>query len=616
MVFGSVLLAAFVLSVGALTSFAHPIDRRQVPIATPTFPAGIIPNPDVIPTPTFPVGIEINPPPNVVAPPAPPALQPLPTANIPNPASPPPVDLPLPAEPPIGAPPPALPITNPPKFLTLPFPPDPKIQLLQGWYYDSLGLHQGVDFFRLDDGWVFTGFPILAAADGYACGDRDYPSAPSPPAPAQPDATATPELEHRPVPHPDDWWDDPKMIPPWQDDPRQPSDTVPTPTPPPSRGSVSPDGVWGYCVSGFGDRVLIRHEVDGQSYYTYYGHLETIASEIPIGSRSNTVRVERGQVIGYAGNTGTGSGAIHLHFGLATPGFGWLDPYDIWTTHGAYPDPAGTNGQRSGPNHFWTTNPPSHRPTPKQSPEGYVVRPTHNAVVVGRADIRGWARAPDSAIRTVEIWIDGEFRDIATYGLPERSPTGNIGFSWEWDTTNERNGEHIIEVQAISAEDEHVMLLSSGAAHEESFPVIVQNPEGALDRPVPGTTASGTVEVRGWAHVTGSSLRAVEVWIDGIFRGTATYGLPHESAGGDYGFSWEWDTTNDDDGEHRIQIRALAINGGSRLLVDTGADGALPPIMINNHGAPPADEVVAADDSLPIKHVGEHVFVISKWTIR
>ncbi len=113
------------------------------------------------------------------------------------------------------------------------------------------------------------------------------------------------------------------------------------------------------CVKGEGNRVLITHHVNGQKYYTYYGHLKSIASKILIGNRDTPITIHRGQVIGTAGDTGTNPGWVHLHFGLTTPNFGWIGPYDISSTRNKYPDPNGTDGLRSGSNNYWTTNPPS-----------------------------------------------------------------------------------------------------------------------------------------------------------------------------------------------------------------------------------------------------------------
>ena len=70
-------------------------------------------------------------------------------------------------------------------------------------------------------------------------------------------------------------------------------------------------------INGGGNAVYIYHNVNGQQYTSVYMHLSEIADGITPG-----IRVTSDTVIGYAGNTGVGSGP-HLHFGVAR---GWRIP--------------------------------------------------------------------------------------------------------------------------------------------------------------------------------------------------------------------------------------------------------------------------------------------------
>jgi murein DD-endopeptidase MepM/ murein hydrolase activator NlpD len=98
----------------------------------------------------------------------------------------------------------------------------------------------------------------------------------------------------------------------------------------------------GNCSSRQGNAVFIKHNVDGVTYYTYYGHLASISTTIPKGSQSRTVHVVRGQYLGMAGDTGA-SGLIHLHFALMNAYSTPIDPYSINRLRGWYPAP--TAGQ-------------------------------------------------------------------------------------------------------------------------------------------------------------------------------------------------------------------------------------------------------------------------------
>jgi hypothetical protein len=103
---------------------------------------------------------------------------------------------------------------------------------------------------------------------------------------------------------------------------------------------ASADGeACGNCSSRQGNAVWIKHKINGVTYYTYYGHLASISTDIPLGSQSRTITVKRGQFLGMAGDTGSGKGAIHLHYGLYTAGSQPIDPYGVGKLREAYPAP-------------------------------------------------------------------------------------------------------------------------------------------------------------------------------------------------------------------------------------------------------------------------------------
>ncbi|MEO8285401.1 MAG: M23 family metallopeptidase [Chloroflexota bacterium] len=59
------------------------------------------------------------------------------------------------------------------QFLTLPFEPTDRMEILSGWYYNGGGFHGGIDFingnYSGSRGWQT--FPVIASADGEACGN-------------------------------------------------------------------------------------------------------------------------------------------------------------------------------------------------------------------------------------------------------------------------------------------------------------------------------------------------------------------------------------------------------------------------------------------------------------
>jgi murein DD-endopeptidase MepM/ murein hydrolase activator NlpD len=201
-----------------------------------------------------------------------------------------------------------------PKFLTLPFESPKQMHIQRGWWTpESLGgpftlKHHAIDYINgtLDVTSTWQNFPVVAAADGEACG-----------------------------------------------------------------AVLGGNGCYDFPGEIMGNRVLIKHTVNGVVYYTFYNHLKSISDVIPIGSRNRTVKVKQGQVIGIAGASGNDPSFIHVHFELQDAKGRWIDPYGLYSSSRQYPDPKGKNGILSGNKNYFLTNPPTvldATPPPTPSP--------------------------------------------------------------------------------------------------------------------------------------------------------------------------------------------------------------------------------------------------------
>jgi hypothetical protein len=111
--------------------------------------------------------------------------------------------------------------------------------------------------------------------------------------------------------------------------------------------------------------VLIKHRIDGRTYYTLYQHVAKLDPRIPLGGK--TVRVKRGQRIGRTGRDEGAASLIHLHFELLDAKLRAIDPYQIYKTSPYYPDPAGRNRVKAKRGHFWLQNPPQPPDTEKST---------------------------------------------------------------------------------------------------------------------------------------------------------------------------------------------------------------------------------------------------------
>ena len=75
---------------------------------------------------------------------------------------------------------------------------------------------------------------------------------------------------------------------------------------------------------GFGNYVVIQHEIDGQTVYSGYAHMQYGSSPLQVGQQ-----ILVGDFIGLVGSTGISTGA-HLHFNIAIGSMGnYVDPFQF-----------------------------------------------------------------------------------------------------------------------------------------------------------------------------------------------------------------------------------------------------------------------------------------------
>jgi hypothetical protein len=90
----------------------------------------------------------------------------------------------------------------------------------------------------------------------------------------------------------------------------------------------------------------------------------------------------------------------------------------------------------------------------------------------------------------------------------------------------------------------------------------LSDPLGSVDTPAPNTTIQGTLEASGWAFDT-ATITSVEILVDGVSVGTATYGTPRPdvvatwpNAPLDCGWTFSFDSTTLTNGPHTFTVNA------------------------------------------------------------
>jgi len=155
----------------------------------------------------------------------------------------------------------------------------------------------------------------------------------------------------------------------------------------------------------------------------------------------------------------------------------------------------------------------------------------------------------------VEFVVDGQLRETV-----RAAPY--VFSSGAWNTAWERNGRHVVKARVVAV-DGRVATASALVMTRNRLPRVT-----ALNL-VDGDTVSGLVEVE--ATVTPAPQR-VQLLVDGVVRGTAT-AAPYR---------FEWDTTAEPAGPHRLTVRAVVrgygVSGRSASVVVTPpAPVAAPP---------------------------------------
>jgi pro-kumamolisin-like protein/subtilase family protein len=192
----------------------------------------------------------------------------------------------------------------------------------------------------------------------------------------------------------------------------------------------------------------------------------------------------------------------------------------------------------------------------------------------GSLGIGGWAIDQISAIGNVVVAVDSVPLGDAFYGgnrsdvCNKISAPGcpNVGWNFVLDTTLFADGNHILAVTGATTQGRNSTFTTSfQTANAGSSPLRI-----SIDTPSSGQLLTGTSPVGGWALADGGpTVVSVEVLVDGVLNGTATYGgdradvCARISATGcpNVGWNYELDTAPFVNGTHTLEARAQSSDG-------------------------------------------------------
>jgi hypothetical protein len=112
--------------------------------------------------------------------------------------------------------------------------------------------------------------------------------------------------------------------------------------------------------------------------------------------------------------------------------------------------------------------------------------------------------------------------------------------------------------------------------HKSLSPADIFTPFGATDQPSAGSTVGGITTVSGWSF-DDASVAKVEILVDGVVDGTASYGSSRPDVAGTYpgapvniGFSYLLNTAKYGNGTHSLNVRATDSSGNVSVFPDVG----------------------------------------------
>jgi hypothetical protein len=201
---------------------------------------------------------------------------------------------------------------------------------------------------------------------------------------------------------------------------------------------------------------------------------------------------------------------------------------------------------------------------------GYIDTPQSDQSIKGYYNISGWF-LDGNGVSKIEVIIDGVVVGEATYGLtrldvfnafPEYQ-NKQAGFKYLLDSTTLTEGEHTLVIKEYNSKGETTTLSNRNFWVSHKFPAI-----GFLDLPQKDLTISGIYNISGW-FLDGNGVSKIEVLVDNIVVGEATYGLKRQDVynvfpeykNSQSGFKYLLDTTFLSNGQHTLVIREYDSEG-------------------------------------------------------
>lgn len=187
-----------------------------------------------------------------------------------------------------------------------------------------------------------------------------------------------------------------------------------------------------------------------------------------------------------------------------------------------------------------------------------ILDPGEGSTVEGQVEVRGEASAEDT-VHHVEVQVDGgEWVEAE----------GREDWTYSWDTTAIEDGKHTLAARSFDGtkysdldqvnltveNGEEGNATEDGNTTEDDNATEKTKPTVTVESPAPEAELNGTVVIRGTASSPVGAIQQVEVQVDDN---------AWKNAEGTDSWSFEWNTSDADGGEHEITVRAIDTAGNT-----------------------------------------------------
>ena len=186
-------------------------------------------------------------------------------------------------------------------------------------------------------------------------------------------------------------------------------------------------------------------------------------------------------------------------------------------------------------------------------------------------DVQGWA-LHRTGIKQIKVYLDGKYVNTAVYGSkrqdiydlwPNYPNALNSGFAYKLSTDSLATGNHTVKVDAV-ANDGTVNSMSKTIQVTKAKPIMYLNNLKQVS-----TAKENYIDVQGWG-ISRSGIKQVKIYLDGSYKGTATYGSKREDIYGYYptypnslnsGYVYKLNADGLSEGNHTVKAEVIANDG-------------------------------------------------------